>query len=325
MITATQHLFNVNGIRLHVAERGEGPPVLLLHGFPETSHSWRHQLAALSDAGFRAIAPDLRGFGLSDCPLEMERYTTIDVIGDLIGLLDAMGEQKAVVVGNDWGATIAWQAAVLRPDRFRAVIALGVPLMYRAPMMPSLLFPKTAQAWFYTHYFSQPGLAEAELERDVATTLRKIYYAASGDIGVRNERSPNPFGMVKRQGAYLDDLPEPVTPPAWLDPVDMDAFVKSYQHSGFRGGLNYYRNLDRNWELQAAFEGRPLEVPSLYLVGERDTGLAMPGMLDIIDAMPKLALAHHGSHVVPRAGHWLQQEAPDAVNGKLIDFLRRLL
>jgi pimeloyl-ACP methyl ester carboxylesterase len=229
-----------------------------------------------------------------------------------------------VVVGNDWGATIAWQAAALRPDRFRAVIALGVPLMNRAPMTPSQLFPQTDHAWFYTHFFSQPGLAETELERDVATTLRKIYYSASGDVGPRNERSPNPFGLVVRQRGYLDELPDPASLPAWLSAADLDALVNAYQRSGFRGGLNFYRNLDRNWELQAAFEGLPVKVPSLYLVGERDTGLAIPGMLDIIDAIPKLALAHRGSHVIQRAGHWLQQEAPDEVNAMLIDFLRCL-
>lgn len=324
MITAAQHFIDANGIRLHAVESGKGPLVLLLHGFPETSHVWRHQLAALSDAGFRAIAPDLRGFGFSDCPAKMEQYTTIDVIGDLVGLLDSVGERHAVVVGNDWGATVAWQAATLRPDRFRAVVALGVPLMNRAPMAPSQLFPQTDRMWFYTHYFSQLGLAEAELERDVESSLRKIYYSASGDVGPRDEKSPNPFGLVKRQRGYLDELHDFSSLPAWLAPTDLDALVRAFLHSGFRGGLNYYRNLDRNWEMQAAFEGRTLEVPSLFLVGERDTGLSIPGMMDIIDAIPKLAPHHRGSHVVPHVGHWLQQEAPAHVNTLLIDFLRRL-
>ncbi|ETN82862.1 hydrolase, alpha/beta domain protein [Necator americanus] len=166
MTAYRQTFIEANGIRLHVAEQGDGPLVLLCHGFPETSHAWRYQMAALAHAGFRAMAPDLRGYGLSECPTAAGQYTTWDVVGDLVALVDILGERDAVVVGNDWGATIAWQAALLRPDRFRAVVALGVPMMGRAPMAPSRLFPQTDQTRFYTHYFSEPGLAETELERD---------------------------------------------------------------------------------------------------------------------------------------------------------------
>jgi pimeloyl-ACP methyl ester carboxylesterase len=324
MTTYRQTFIEANGIRLHIAEQGEGPLVLLCHGFPETSHAWRHQLAALARAGFRAIAPDLRGYGSSDCPTDIGAYTTLDVIGDLVSLVDALGERHAVVVGNDWGATIAWQAALLRPDRFRAVAALGVPMMGRAPMVPSRLFPQTDQTRFYTHYFSEPGLAEAEFERDVATALRKIYFCASGDVGVRDANTPNPFGLVQRRAGLLDFLIDPPVLPAWLAPTDFDTFVQAFSISGFRGGLNYYRNLDRNWALQSAFEGLRVEVPAMYLVGERDTGLAMPGMRDIIGDMPRIVPRLSTSRIVPRAGHWLQQEAPDFVNAALIEFLRDL-
>ena len=153
MPAARQRFIETNGIRLHVREQGEGPLVILCHGFPETSHAWRHQLDALGQAGFHAVAPDLRGYGDSDCPPDIAHYSALDVIGDLVGLADALGQRQAVLVGNDWGASIAWQAAQLRPDRFRAVAALGVPMMGRAPMAPSLLFPQNEQAWFYTHYF----------------------------------------------------------------------------------------------------------------------------------------------------------------------------
>jgi pimeloyl-ACP methyl ester carboxylesterase len=313
-----------NGIRLHIAEQGDGPLVLLCHGFPETSHSWRHQLAALAHAGFHAVAPDLRGYGSSECPTAIRQYTALDVVGDLVALVDILGERNAVVAGNDWGATIAWQAALLRPDRFRAVVALSVPMMGRAPMAPSQLFPQTDQTRFYTHYFSEPGLAEAELDLDVATTLRKIYYSASGDVGVRDAETPNPFGLMPRNSGLLDSLIDPPLLPSWLTPADLDEFVQAFSISGFRGGLNYYRNLDRNWEVQSAFEGLLVEVPALYLVGERDTGLAIPGMHEIIDGMRQIAPRLSASRVVPRAGHWLQQEAADFVNAALIEFLRDL-
>jgi len=320
----TQSFIETNGVRLSVATQGAGPLVLLLHGFPETSYAWRHQLTGLSNAGFRAVAPDLRGFGLSDCPIEPGRYTTLDIIGDLVGIMDALGEKNAVVVGNDWGATIAWQAALLRPDRFRAVVALGVPMMGRAPISPSRIFPQNEQAWFYTHYFSQPGQAESELELDVAATLRKLYFWASGDAGPRDQKTPNPFGLVARQAGLLGALPEPASPPTWLDKADFDAFVRAYKASGFRGGLNYYRNLDRNWELQAAFNGLLVQTPALYLVGEYDTGLAIPGMREIIGDMRKLVPNLRDSQIIQRAGHWLQQEAPDLVNTAVIEFLRNL-
>lgn len=316
---------NVNGITLRVTTQGQGPLVLLCHGFPETSYAWRHQLPALAQAGFRAVAPDLRGYGASDSPADAAAFTTLDVIGDLVALLDSEGADNAVIVGGDWGANIAWQAAQLRPDRFRAVAALGVPMMGRAPMMPSRLFPKTESAAFYTHYFNEPGVAEREFERDVDATLRAIYFAASGDAGPRTDpNTPNPFGMVVNGHGLLDPLPVPKTLPTWLTESDLATFVQCYQASGFRGGLNYYRNLDRNWALQGALDGKQVDVPALYLVGERDTGLAIPGMDQIIKAMPNLVPQLRATQIIPGAGHWLQQEAPQEVNQALVAFLHSL-
>jgi pimeloyl-ACP methyl ester carboxylesterase len=320
MASPRHTMVETNGIRLHVTEQGTGPVVLLLHGFPETSHAWRHQLSALAAAGYRAVAPDLRGYGQSDCPPDASQYTTLDVVADLVGLLDAIGAPQAVVVGSDWGATVAWQAAQIRPDRFRAVVGMGVPLMARAPMLPSRLFPQNADAWFYTHYFSHPS-AQAELDADIASSLRKIYFGASGDVGPRDDTTPNPFGMVSRQRGYLAALPDPVALPDWLTVADVDVFVQAFARSGFQGGLHYYRNLDRNWALQGAFSGMPISVPALFLAGERDTGLAMPGMQEIIAGMAQLAPDLRGSHVIAQVGHWLPQEAPEQVNGYLVGFL----
>ncbi|QGZ39897.1 pimeloyl-ACP methyl ester carboxylesterase [Pseudoduganella flava] len=306
---------DANGLRFAVAEQGTGPLVLLCHGFPETSYAWRHQIGALAAAGYRAVAPDLRGYGGTDRPADPQQYTVWHLVGDLVGILDALGETQAVVVGNDWGATVAWHAALLRPDRFRAVVGIGVPMMGRAPRAPSLLFPRTEEALFYTLYFQQSGVAERELEADVPATLRKILFAGTGEGGL------NPFGMVDRAAGMLAPLPDAL--PAWLTQHDLDTFAQSFAASGFRGPLNYYRNLDRNWELQGALEGLRVTVPALYLAGERDPGLAMPGMRAIVDAMPALVPDLRGSVMLP-CGHWVPQEAPALVNEALLGFLREL-
>lgn len=310
-------------IRLHYLEQGKGPLVLLLHGFPETSFSWRKQIGVLAHHGYHAVAPDLPGYGSSSAPIEIERYSASNIVNILVSFLDAINEkQPVVVVGNDWGSTLAWLCAQTRPDRFRGVVALGVPLMGKAPMLPSRLFPQNEEFWFYTIYFCQPSLAEKELEKDVEVTLKKIYYAASGDVGDRNQQTPNPFSMVSKEKGLLGLLPEPSSLPKWISPQDLDVFVQSYRKSGFSGGLNYYRNLDRNWEKQK--QDPKVTIPSLFIFGERDTGLAMPGMRQIIQNIPNLATDLRGSHEISGSGHWLQQEAPERVNELLIDFLKKL-
>lgn len=315
-----------NGIRMHVAEQGEGPAVLLCHGFPETWYAWRHQLPALVQAGFRAIAPDLRGFGESDRPRDAGQYSLLHLVGDVVGLLDALEIPSAIIAGNDWGATLAWQAALLRPDRFRGVVASSVPMMGRAPLPPGKLFPATDEALFYTLYFQELGVAEAELEGDVRLALRKILFAASGDAGPRAEGdgTPNPFGMVSRRDGLLAPLPAPATLPPWLSEADLDVYAEAFTVSGFRGGLNFYRNLDRNWEVDAALRGMKVAVPALYLVGERDVGLTIPGMRQIMDGMPALVPELRGTIVLPECGHWIQQEQPAAYNAAVLPFLQRL-
>ncbi|NML63667.1 alpha/beta hydrolase [Hymenobacter sp. RP-2-7] len=322
----THETYDLPGLRMHVAEQGEGPLVVLCHGFPETWYSWRHQLPALAQAGFRVVAPDLRGYGATDQPAAPDQYNLLQLVGDLVNLLDTLGEPQAVIVGHDWGASVAWQAALLRPDRFRAVAGLSVPPMAQPPAPPTTLFPQTPDAWFYTLYFQPLGLAEAELEHDVRLTLRKVLVAASGEAGPRHpgDDTPNPFGMVARRDGLLAPLPNPATLPNWLTEADLDVYAQAFATSGFRGGLNYYRNLDRNRELLMPFSGQVVAVPALFMVGDRDVSYSSPMMQQLIAALPRTLPRLHPIRIVPGAGHWLQQERPEVVTAALLDFLRSL-
>jgi len=322
----THRFVHANRLRMHVVEQGEGPVVLLCHGFPETWYSWRHQLPALAEAGFRAVAPDLRGYGATDRPSSITHYSLFHLVGDMVALLDALDTDTAVIVGNDWGATLAWQAVLMRPDRFRAIVALGVPMLPRSPMPPTEIFPRTEAELFYALYFQEPGVAEAEFDRNPRSTLLKLMFAASGDAGSRKpvDGTPNPFGMVAKESGLLASLPDPGSVPAWLSEADLDVAESAFKQSGFAGGLNYYRNMDHDWELQASLAGMKVQVPALYLAGERDVGLAIPGMRELIDSMPERVPALCKSEFVAGGGHWLQQEKAGEVNTALVSFLSAL-
>jgi pimeloyl-ACP methyl ester carboxylesterase len=205
-----------NGIHMHIAESGAGPLVLLCHGFPESWYSWRHQLHALAEAGFQAIAPDMRGYGQTDRPEQLDRYTLLHLVGDVVGLLDALGAETAVIVGHDWGAPVAWYAALLRPDRFRGVIGLSVPFIPRQPVRPTSIMPQTGDAQFFQLYFQSPGIAEAEFERDVRLSIRSFLYSASGDGRDDGARDGREVDMVPRRGGFLSRLTNPASLPYWL-------------------------------------------------------------------------------------------------------------
>jgi len=314
-----------NGIRIHLAEQGSGPAVLLCHGFPESWYSWRHQLAALAQAGFRAIAPDMRGYGASGRPEQIDRYTLLHLVGDMVGVLDALGEKQAVIAGHDWGAPVAWHSALLRPDRFRAVVALSVPYRPRGGALPTSLMAQTADAFFYQLYFQTPGVAEAELEADTRLSIAKIMYSGSGDVPRRAPGAAHGgVGMVPRSGGFLTRMPEPKALPAWLSAADVDFYSEQFRGSGFRGGLNWYRNIDRNWELLAPYAGAPVTVPALYMAGELDLVVAFPRMQEVIADLKRFIPRLRGTIMLPGCGHWTQQERPDQVNAAMIEFLRGL-
>jgi epoxide hydrolase A/B len=250
----THRFIETNGIRMHVAEQGEGPLILLCHGFPELWYSWRYQLEALAAAGFRAVAPDMRGYGNTDRPEAIDQYTLLHLVGDMVGVLDALDQETAVIAGHDWGAVVAWHAALLRPDRFRAVIGLSVPFI---PDYTSKSYPQSNDTVFYQSYFQSPGVAEADLECDVQFTMRAFLYEASGDAhhpAIKSEQAGHVF-MVPRKGGMMANWVNPPSLPSWLTEADIGIYVDLFNRTGYRGGLNWNRNIDRNSKLMAPFVG----------------------------------------------------------------------
>ncbi|MEU7103788.1 alpha/beta hydrolase [Streptomyces sp. NPDC046215] len=320
-----EHRFvEVNGVRLHIAEQGRGPLVLLLHGFPECWYSWRHQFAPLAAAGYRVVAPDQRGYARSERPEDVGAYSLLHLTGDVIGLVHALGEERAVVVGHDWGAPVAWTTALLRPDVVRGVAGLSVPPVPRGGSRPLAKMREAHGAGFYQLYMQEPGVADAELAADPAKTFRSLLVGASGD----SPASDPPRAWVVREGRTLrDTLVEVKELPGWLTEEDVDVFVREYAGHGdraFTGALNWYRNIDRNWELLAPFQGRGIDVPALFVGGDRDTVRAFPGMDRLIASLDRTLPGLHRSLILPGCGHWTQQERPDEVNAALLDFLAHL-
>jgi pimeloyl-ACP methyl ester carboxylesterase len=315
----THRTVEANGIPIHLAEAGSGPVVLLCHGFPESWYSWRHQLKALAEAGYRAVAPDMRGYGQTGKPQDIDQYTLFHLVGDMVGVLDALSAPQAVVVGHDWGAPVAWHAALWRPDLFPAVCAMSVP--YAPPGYVDILsaLEKRGIDDFYLQYFQKPGVPEAELQQDIRSALRRLYFTAGGQL----EEKGKGFARLTG-GTLLANTVDPPTLPAWLSEADLDYYTQEFSRTGFRGGLNWYRNLRRNWELGAPWRGQPIRQPALFIAGSRDGVLRFPAAQSQLDAYPQTLPGLVGSHIIEGAGHWVQQEAPAEVNKLLIDFLKGL-
>jgi pimeloyl-ACP methyl ester carboxylesterase len=316
-MTMTEHRFvHTNGIRMHVAEQGSGPLVVLCHGFPESWYSWRHQLQALADAGYRAVAPDMRGYGQTDAPAEISEYSMLHLVGDIVGLVTELGASHAVVVGHDWGAPVAWHCALLRPDVFRGIAALSVPYRARGPVLPTSTMPRDERMVFYQLYFQQPGVAEAELSADVRFTMRALLYSGSG-----NAPKPADLLMVPRDGGFLTRAAPVSQLPDWLRDEDLDFYAGEFGRAGFRGGLNWYRNIDRNWALLAAFSGAKVTVPALFIGGDRDPVLASPAARHVVAHLAESVPQLRRSVILEGCGHWTQQERAQEVNAALLEFL----
>lgn len=319
----THRIEHVNGIRIHCVEAGEGPLVLMVHGFPESWYSYRHQLDALAAAGYRAVALDVRGYGRSSAPPEIEAYRMLSHVGDNVGLVAALGERTATIVGHDWGAPIAWNSALLRPDVFTAVVGLSVPYSAPGARRPTDVFRDMAAPGeeFYIGYFQQPGRAEAELEADVRRWLLGFYLSASGDVPPNRNTTGN-LASVAHGTLMSDRFSYPGEMPPWLSDADLDVYTAEFERTGFTGGLNRYRNVDRDWEDLGVLRGRPIEVPAMFIGGDRD-GPTLWGAASI-ERFPETLPRLHRSTVLAGCGHWTQQERAEEVNAALIEFLGHL-
>jgi pimeloyl-ACP methyl ester carboxylesterase len=302
----------VGSLSMHIAEAGEGPLVLLLHGFPESWYSWRHQLTALAAAGYHAVAPDQRGYCQTTAPASAAEYTILHLTGDVIALMDALGADEAVVAGHDWGAPVAWHTALFRPDRIRGVVGLSVPYRPRGSSPPIATLRRHLGEAFYMVYFQQPGVADAELSRDPAMTFRRVLCSLSGEGPAMT--------LIPAGGGFLDAARDPGTLPSWLTDEDIGAYVTQYAEAGFTGPLNWYRSMDRNWELTGAWQHAPITTPAVFAAGDRDPVLSFVSPDSLTTFVPRLTR----SVILPGCGHWTQQERPGDVTAVMLEFLGQL-
>ncbi len=320
MAEPTLRFIETNGIKMRIAEMGEGPLVLLIHGWPESWYSWRHQLPALAKAGYHVVAPDMRGYGKTDKPGAVEDYDIEHLTADVVGVIDALGEKTAVVAGHDWGALVAWNCLLLHPDRFSALIAMSVPYSGRSATSPVDSWKSQfGDNFFYILYFQELGVAEAEFDADPRGILSRLYLSPS------SPREPAVVTDPKRAaGGWIPRLGAPKGLPDWLTQEDLDYYVDEFTASGFRGGINYYRNFGRNWEITPQLTGAKIEQPVLFIAGEKDVVIAGAKEGQLRGSMGRVVEDLRGVTLVPEIGHWVQQESPAATNEAMIAFLKGL-
>lgn len=313
---AIQHrTLSVNGINIHVAEQGEGPVVLLIHGFPELWYSWRHQIAGLASLGYRAVAPDLRGFGDSDVPPSAASYTSLSIVGDLIGLIDALGLDKVFVVGHDWGAFMAWYLCLYRPDRVKALVNTSVVFPPRNPNLKPLDGLRALYGDdYYICRFQEVGEMEAEFEKIGTRRVLEEFLSY---------RHPGPLFLPKGKG-FGRPAGAPIELPAWLTQEDIDYYTSKYEKTGFTGGFNYYRALDLNWELTAPWTGAQIKVPVKFIVGDLDLTYCSGGAKDYIHkgGLKKLVPLLQEVVVLEGVAHFLLQERPEEITAHIHDFIK---
>ena len=316
-------IVDARGARIHLVSDGDpaGPLVLLVHGFPESWYSWRHQIPALAAAGYHVAAIDVRGYGRSSAPIDVEAYGMLHHVNDNLGVVEALGHEAAVIVGHDWGAPIAANSALLRPDVFRSVAMLSVPYSPPGTRRPSDAFAAMGGGEeFYILYFQEPGRAEAEAELDVRFWLLGFLIAGSGEA-VR-PADGGTIATVPAGKTLRDRFVIPDKLPPWLSEEDVEFYTGEFERTGFRGALNRYRNVDRDWRDLQPWKGQPITVPSLFIGGERD-GPTIWGA-NAISRFPNTLPALRGSHILPGCGHWVQQERPSEVNDLLLEWLKSL-
>jgi len=315
-------IVQTDGLKQQVLEAGEGPLVLLIHGFPELGISWRAQVEALAEAGYHAVAPDMRGYGGTDKPEEIAAYSVLHLVGDMVDLVRALGKETCTVVGHDWGAPVAWHCALTRPDVFTAVAGLSVPFQPRRPggaptPIMAAMSKRAGLGELYINQFQAPD-HHLIFEADVAGGLRKGFYAYDGATPPERQST----GFIAPGHNFLSEVAEDASLPPWMSEAHHAEYVAAFSAGGFRGPLAWYRNIDRNWALTAFLQGKQIRQPSMFIVGERDpvrhyAGQHEAGLRDWLTDL-------RGQTVLPGAGHWLQQERPDEVNAALIGFLKTL-
>jgi len=308
-------MIETNGIRLRTVVEGKGPLVVLLHGFPQCWYLWRHQIDPLVEAGFQVAVPDQRGYGGSDRPEAIESYDIVNLTGDVVGIADALGHDRFHVVGHDWGAPVAWHTALLHPGRTRSVVGMSVP--YTRWQAGVFTRQETfGDNFWYVVYFQKPGVAEAELEADIRKSLRTVYFSISADAPEGLLAVPKPS-----TAKFLDGMADPDRLPAWLTEEDLDYYVAQYVQSGFRGPLNWYRNIDRNADITPQLEEAKIGQPSFFIAGVKDPVLTFGGG-GWVNLMDNYVLDMRGKVFVEGSGHWVPMERPREVNDALLGFLR---
>jgi pimeloyl-ACP methyl ester carboxylesterase len=312
-------MIDTNGVSLRVVVEGEGPAVLLSHGFPELGYSWRHQIQPLVDAGYRVIVPDQRGYGGSSRPEAIEDYDIVHLTDDLAGILDALGEEKAAMVGHDWGSFVVSHMAMLKPERTSGLVNMSVPFTPRGPMsvVELLKMAIPEDTFFYILHFQEVGPADEEMARDVRDTMTRLLCGVKMDPENMASMMANAPKKADVKG-FVDSMPPaPDTLPDWITQEEVDHYVAEFERTGFTGGINWYRNFHRNWEITPQIADAKVDVPAYFIAGKQDpviggraSGFESPTLLD-----------WRGETVIDDAGHWVQQEKPAEVNAALISFL----
>ena len=320
-IELQQQYVKTNGVRYFIKEAGNktAPLILFLHGFPDSWYSWRHQLTAMAEAGYYAVAPDMLGCGETDAPTEIARYSQDEMAKDIVGLITALGHEQAIIVGHDLGASLTWQICLLYPEKVKAVIALSIPYGGRALAQPIPHMKKVfGDKFFYILYFQEQGVAEKEFDANIRETLLRIYFslsAAGSERATQFVASDNPKTAEK----YFDTTILPEKVPDWLSETDLAYYVSRYEKEGFRGIINWYRCLDIYWERTPHLAGKKITQPTYFIAGKNDPITHM--VRKAIKRLPTIVEDLRGVEFFDNCGHWISCEQTELLNEKLLEFV----